>query len=224
MTRAMSAAAEAPNARARLDFETPSDDTLLLRLAGDWRTREHLPPADEAEQRLRSATGLRRLSFDGSGVSQWDSGLLVFLVRLTNLCEAQSVQLDRSGLPDGVDDLLRLAFAVPEKKDTGRGASKSGFLARVGEGALSARDEAVEMTTFFGEALIALGRFAVGRARYRREDLWLFVQDCGAQALGIVSLISFLVGSSSPSSARSSSRSSAPRSSSPISSPSGCSV
>ena len=189
-----SAAAEATTVPPFLGFETSSNDTILLRLAGDWRTHEHLPPADQAEQRLRSATGLRRLTFDASGVTQWDSGLLVFLVRLTNLCEAQSIQLDRSGLPDGVDDLLRLAFAVPENKDTGRAGAADSFLARVGKRTLSMRDEAVEMTTFFGEALIALGRFAVGRARYRRSDLWIFVEDCGAQALGIVSLISFLVG------------------------------
>ena len=179
---------------ASLDFETPSDETLLLRLAGDWRTHEHLPSVDEAEQRLRSSSGLRQVTFDSSAVSDWDSGLLVFLVRLTRLCQAQGVQLDQSGLPDGVGELLRLAFAVPEKKDTGRGGATPSFLARVGKGALSAWDEAVGMATFFGEALIALARFAVGRARYRRSDLWLFVEDCGAHALGIVSLISFLVG------------------------------
>jgi phospholipid/cholesterol/gamma-HCH transport system permease protein len=32
------------------------------------------------------------------------------------------------------------------------------------------------------------------RARYRASDLFLFVQECGAQALPIVTLISFLVG------------------------------
>ena len=190
----MTTALELHPSPASLDFETPSGDTLVLRLAGDWRTQEHLPPADEAESRVRSSSGLRRLTFETSAVSEWDSGLLVFLVRLKNLCQAQGVQLDPSGLPDGVGDLLRLAFAVPEKKDTGRGGAAPSFLARVGKGALSARDEAVEMTSFFGDALIALARFALGRARYRRSDLWLFVQDCGAQALGIVSLISFLVG------------------------------
>jgi len=41
---------------------------------------------------------------------------------------------------------------------------------------------------------IALGRFMVGRARYRRVDLMVAIQDCGANAFGIVTLISFLVG------------------------------
>jgi phospholipid/cholesterol/gamma-HCH transport system permease protein len=188
----MAAAADAVMGAASLRFEAESADTLRLRLAGDWRTHAHLPPTDEAEERLR-ASGLRRLAFECSDLTQWDSGLLVFLARLKRLCEAQRVELDGSGLPQGVHALLRLAFAVPEKK-TGRGAAAPSFLARVGTGALAARDEAVRMTSFFGSALIALARFCVGRARYRRSDLWLFVQDCGAQALGIVSLISFLVG------------------------------
>jgi phospholipid/cholesterol/gamma-HCH transport system permease protein len=34
----------------------------------------------------------------------------------------------------------------------------------------------------------------VGKARFRRGDLALFLQQCGAQALGIVTPISFLVG------------------------------
>jgi phospholipid/cholesterol/gamma-HCH transport system permease protein len=45
-----------------------------------------------------------------------------------------------------------------------------------------------------GEATIAFGRFVVGKAKFRRTDLWLTIQQCGADALPIVSLISFLVG------------------------------
>ncbi|MGD0076819.1 MAG: ABC transporter permease, partial [Candidatus Binataceae bacterium] len=41
---------------------------------------------------------------------------------------------------------------------------------------------------------IAVGRFARGKARYRRVDLMEVVQQCGPEAVGIVSLIAFLVG------------------------------
>ena len=34
----------------------------------------------------------------------------------------------------------------------------------------------------------------VGRARFRRSDLAVILQECGSEALGVVSLISFLVG------------------------------
>jgi phospholipid/cholesterol/gamma-HCH transport system permease protein len=50
------------------------------------------------------------------------------------------------------------------------------------------------MLTFIGEASVALMKFLVGKAQFRRADLFLTMQECGAQALPIVSLISILVG------------------------------
>src|SRR5262249_37501576 len=48
--------------------------------------------------------------------------------------------------------------------------------------------------TFLGESLLALGALLRGRARFRASDLFLVMQDCGPRALGIVTLISFLIG------------------------------
>ena len=39
------------------------------------------------------------------------------------------------------------------------------------------------MTAFIGEATVAFTRFAAGTARFRRSDLFLTMQQCGAQAL-----------------------------------------
>jgi phospholipid/cholesterol/gamma-HCH transport system permease protein len=47
---------------------------------------------------------------------------------------------------------------------------------------------------FVGQALVAFGKLLQGTARFRRSDLVLVIQECGAQALPIISLISFLVG------------------------------
>jgi phospholipid/cholesterol/gamma-HCH transport system permease protein len=177
-----------------LDIETPSADTLLLRLRGDWVIREHLPSRAEVEQRISDTPGLEKVTFEASGLGRWDTALLTFLVGIRPTCQEHQIQIDLAGLPKGIGELLRLAFAVPEKTDTGRDKARDPFLARVGEGALSVRDEAVAQLRFMGEAVLSLGRFLTGRAQYQRADLVLFLQDCGAQALPIVSLISFLVG------------------------------
>jgi phospholipid/cholesterol/gamma-HCH transport system permease protein len=47
---------------------------------------------------------------------------------------------------------------------------------------------------FVGEITASFARLATLRARFRRSDLVLFVQECGAEALPIVTLISLLVG------------------------------
>ena len=177
-----------------LDFSDESGGGLLVRLSGDWIVREHLPSRTEVEQRVEATPGLRRLSFDTSRLGSWDTGLLTFLVGIQARCQERSVEVDASGLPEGVRELLRLAFAVPEKKDTGRGKAPDPFLARVGKGTLAAGDGLLAGNRFLGEAMLSLGRFLTGRAQFRPRDLWLFIQDCGAQALGIVALISFLIG------------------------------
>jgi phospholipid/cholesterol/gamma-HCH transport system permease protein len=48
--------------------------------------------------------------------------------------------------------------------------------------------------SFIGEAFIAFTKLLRGKARFRRSDFTLLLQECGAQALLIVSLISVLIG------------------------------
>jgi phospholipid/cholesterol/gamma-HCH transport system permease protein len=50
------------------------------------------------------------------------------------------------------------------------------------------------MLEFLGDSLQSFARFAVGRARFRRSDLVGIIFECGAAALPIVTLISFLIG------------------------------
>ncbi len=50
------------------------------------------------------------------------------------------------------------------------------------------------MLEFLGELTLSVGRLLRGQAQFRRVDLWRTVQECGANALPIVTLISLLVG------------------------------
>jgi len=52
----------------------------------------------------------------------------------------------------------------------------------------------MEMVSFIGEATVTFAKFLVGKATFRRVDLFLLLQECGAQALPVVSLISVLLG------------------------------
>lgn len=170
-----------------------SPDGIVLRLSGSWRMQDHLPSPAEVEAQLASTPAARRLTFDALLVDAWDTGFLVFVLKVLDDAKALHLTVDRSGLPDGVRKLLDLAAAVPER-DTKRGGAPPPFLARIGSAATAAASGAKEMITFVGEATLALARAAIGRARFRRVDLMLNIQEAGASALGIVSLISFLIG------------------------------
>jgi phospholipid/cholesterol/gamma-HCH transport system permease protein len=90
--------------------------------------------------------------------------------------------------------LLSLAESSPAREDARRSTEPPPVVERVGEAALEAVSEADASVVFLGDTTRSVGRFALGRGRYRKRDLWLLVQQAGAGALGIVSLVSFLLG------------------------------
>src|SRR5690606_17532126 len=106
----------------------------------------------------------------------------------------RGIATDPSGLPEGVRNLLALATAVPERTGAARRMQRTSVLARIGLGVVRGLEGATAMLAFVGEAVLMLLRFLVGQARFRRSDLVQIIQECGARALGIVSLISFLIG------------------------------
>lgn len=143
---------------------------------------------------LTTEEDLGRVLFDTTRLQEWDSGLLVFLIRTFEACAEAGVEVVRDGLPEGVRRLLTLATAVPERKGARRGAGKEGFFSMVGGKALDLFRSTREILDFLGEASVAFTRLLRGRASFRASDLFLLLQECGAQALPIVCLISVLVG------------------------------
>jgi phospholipid/cholesterol/gamma-HCH transport system permease protein len=178
----------------KIGFERPAEDTLLLRLSGSWKVAEGLPPVSDVLGQVEADPGTRRIAFDTGGIAGWDSGLLTFLVKLVNECAKLKVDVDREGLPKGVTGLLALAFAVPERKGARRSATQTTFLHKVGDATMATGRSTVDTLGFIGESFLVLIKLFRGKARYRRSDLFLVVQEVGAQALPIVTLISLLVG------------------------------
>lgn len=174
-------------------FSRPADGTLCLRLAGNWPAG-NLPLTFQAVAAEFAAAPTSRLLFETGKLEHWDSGLLTLLVRLKKHCDEQGVTFDDTNLPSGARRLLALAAAVPEQKSAPGDQGKTPFLERLADHAIEAWKTVVEMLDFLGEATVACGRLLTGRVRFRPGDLLLIMQECGAQALPIVSLISLLVG------------------------------
>src|SRR5215470_2001516 len=176
-----------------LHVARPTPSVACVELAGVWRKDDGLPDAGEVWREIEAGPPVHRLTFDASRVTEWDSGLITFAVKLLAQARARAIDSDRAGLPDGAQRLLRLAEAVPER-ETGRAGKRPPWLARIGSWATSAGAEAASGLAFLGEGILALGALLRGRARFRTSDLLVVIQDCGPRALGIVGLISFLIG------------------------------
>jgi phospholipid/cholesterol/gamma-HCH transport system permease protein len=171
-----------------------SESTLLIKLSGPWHLTRNVPSAASLRRELESAAMLETVSFDTSALTKWDSGLIAFLVQTSEVCRGRNIKQDRKGLPEGLRRLLELAEAVPEKKGTRSEAAKAPFFQRIGNLTLGYGLSIGDFMSFLGELTVAFGKFIRGKARYRRVDLVEVIQECGANAVGIVTLISFLVG------------------------------
>ncbi len=190
----MDAATDVKKARCELSFNWPTADTVCVWLGGSWTIHTELPPIAEVQRQFDARPSVRRLTFETHGLTGWDSGLLTFLLTLTEFCAQRHIGIDPAGLPQGVQRLLRLATAVPERQGARREAGRESLLTRIGKAAVAAQQASLDLLSFIGQAFLAFGALVRGRARYQRADLALIIQECGAQALPIVSLISLLVG------------------------------
>lgn len=183
----------AATANPEVALERADSGAVRLRLRGAWLMRHGVPAPEQIISEIERAKPAS-VELEGSEVAQWDSGLLNFVLRVADYCAQRDIKLQRDRLPQGVQRLLALAEAVPERSGARREVRRPSWLARVGNWALGLREPLREAIAFIGQIVIALGRLFAGQARFRRTDLLLLIQQAGADALGIVALISFLVG------------------------------
>jgi phospholipid/cholesterol/gamma-HCH transport system permease protein len=179
--------------KAEISLKEQKDDELLVVLSGSWRLASSLPSADELKKQI-DPNQVKRIAFETGELKDWDSGLLTFLIKVNQFCSQNKIQFETQGLSEGVRRLLKLASAVPEREGVRKKIKKEVHLDLIGAKTIVFWRSTMEMVDFLGEASVAFGRLLTGRASFRRSDLVLLLQECGVQALPIVSLISVLVG------------------------------
>ncbi len=174
----------------------PEGSVLSLELSGDWTCDRQFP--DDIDSELHNILCAHQeidiVKVDMSQVSAWNSALLTSIVSLNELCQQHEVSIDTSLMPDEMIRLLKLALNV-EARDTRKyTAKRSTFLFTVGNNAINAVAEVGDVMVFLRDVFHASVNTLRGRAVYRSSDTWLVMQQTGAEALPIVSLLNFLVG------------------------------
>jgi len=175
-------------------IDTSPDGTLMVTLAGDWLLSAGIPSPDGVVAELDPARGIVRVAFATGRLERWGSALLIFVAKVVDRCRAQKIAVDDAGLPGGVRTLLRLAAPENQRSGVSHGGARPPFLERVADAALGRVNGGRVALAFIGEITLAFSRMARGKADYRRLDLLATIQETGAQALPIVTLISLLVG------------------------------
>lgn len=181
-----------PHTPPTLGIDHPDAHGLRLRFAGGWVLGAEFPAAIQVLEQL--APGIRRLDFDCQNLTDWDSLFLTFLIKIIDASEMRGIAVSRIGLPAGVQGMLELARAVPERQDRPRPVPPVGFLDDVGRHTVNGLVDAARLAEFIGESVVSVGRLLRGTARFRGVDFVTLLVECGPHAVPIVSLISFLVG------------------------------
>jgi phospholipid/cholesterol/gamma-HCH transport system permease protein len=182
---------QTPAPGATVEVRRTDDGSLLLRLGGPWRLAEGVPPSRDVERELERARPAR-VTIDGAGLGAWDSAVVAFVAAVLDACRGRGVPADVRGLPVEILRLLDVARESPAAVERAEPAASG--LERLGAQALARRGELEDALAFVGDTVVALGRFGGRRARFRAQDLWLLLQQSGAEALPIVALVNFLVG------------------------------
>ncbi|MBM3855572.1 MAG: ABC transporter permease, partial [Verrucomicrobia bacterium] len=122
----------------------------------------------------------------------WDSALLLFAFEVQQWCRARGAHCETEALPERLRDLLE---QLGRSHETSLPADRSkSFLTMVGLATMDLTRQAREILDFVGECVLSTQRLVRSPRRFRWGDCLGEMQQCGAMALPIVSLVSFLVG------------------------------
>ena len=166
--------------------------SLRIAFHGDWLKENQRPSLSSLGSDLADA---EKAEFVFDGLERWDSTFLVFLGDCLDVCRKEDLPVDWSSVPRGVRKLIDLSRSSVVKEDCD--ASKvpdNSLLSRIGNWTIGTSSGTLSALSFLGEVLFSFGRWLSGRSRMRWRDLLSSIQDCGVEALPIVTLVSFLTG------------------------------
>lgn len=178
----------------QVSFIPIDGSTVAMQLTGSWGHEASIKPVEQILADLSAFKNLRFVLLRAHDLERWDSRLPAYLLKIFNYCQTRNVEVDTSGLPEGIQALLKLACLVPERVDARRMAQQKSMLANIGKTVLNGLKDAKGLLSFIGETMLASVALIRGKARFRSVDLFLCIQDAGPAALPIVTLISLLVG------------------------------
>jgi phospholipid/cholesterol/gamma-HCH transport system permease protein len=184
----------AGTASGQVSFTPAGAATVAVCLTGNWNREAAIQPAEQVIADLNAVKNLKFILLQAHDLAEWDSRLPSYLLKIIDYCQSRQIEVDTSGLPEGVQALLKLARAVPERTGARRTTQPKSALATIGKVVLNGLKDAKGLLAFIGETILAFISLVRGKARFRTVDIFLCIQDAGPSALPIVTLISLLVG------------------------------
>ena len=181
----------ASNARADVQL---ADGVLSVRVSGDWKlTGERVDWHEVVARTMERGDQAmpHTIRVVAEGLVDWDSSLSLFLRHARAGAEAIGAKFETQNLPKAVVELMDL---LVKKERVNAESRLPDLFTAVGNFAHFLLRETKDIAGLVGECSFSVMRFVRGQAQFRWRDCLTEMQRCGAQALPIVGLISFLVG------------------------------
>ncbi len=167
---------------------------LMLSFKGSWTIRSATGEEDEIFERLQKFFPVRSVTIDTEELAVWDSLFISVLVAVHDYLRNQNIEIRFSGLSEGASHMLKLATSTHSSVSGRASKKRRSFIERVGMAAQSVVESVEAFHEFLGEVVLGILSVALGRNKLRLRDFFNYLEEAGARALGIVSLVSFLVG------------------------------
>lgn len=181
----------AANARADAQF---AEGVLTVRVGGEWKLTGQRPDWPEVSAPALKRAGVaapQTVRIVGEGLTDWDSSLPLFVRHARAGAESVGAKFELENLPRGAVELMDL---LVQKEPSPSESRLPDLFTAVGVFTHNLAREGRDISKLVGECLFSTARFFKGQAQFRWRDCLVEMQLCGAQALPIVGLISFLVG------------------------------
>ena len=164
---------------------------LKLALSGDYLN------FDDEDAKLRLFEALHEdvcsVSVNAAELGSWDSTLVVVLYELVRECQRCNIKISYEKFPHNLKRLIDLAFMV-DRKPSRPQEIRLPKLEALGAWGISLWQSIKKGMGFISQCLASFHRWLAASAVMRKVDFLFVLQECSYKAVGIVSLVSFMVG------------------------------
>ena len=85
---------------AQLSLSRHETGVLIVRLAGSWHIGEPTPSEEIVLKEVEGQSQLKGIAFDAKKLTEWDSSLLTFLIKVINQCKKERIRISQK---DGIN-------------------------------------------------------------------------------------------------------------------------
>jgi len=145
--------------------------------------------------RIIQSQPMKNVEINLRDVEYMDSSGVAILVAVSRASEGLSNRLRVTNVPERLQGLLALLdMPAPAPSGILQPLSEPNLLVQIGEGCFTLHRNAVDILTFIGASVQALARDLSRPHKLKWEGLWKLTERAGADAVPIVTILSFLMG------------------------------